>query len=110
MTTYLLGIATIPTAAALIYATWRLWQWLLDNRIIAVIVGRITGRMMPQKLYDRAIFAVRVALCSRIWGIDLPGKISILVTVGRTATTPGLHLRAAGVLTDELTATEPTSA
>lgn len=107
MTHYLLGMATLPTVAAVVYGSHRLWWWLKDNRAIAAVVARIVGVRMPQKLHDRAVFGVRVATCQRVWGVDLPGRVSILVTAGRTRLNPDVWLRAASALTWALSEANP---
>jgi len=107
MTQYLLGLATLPTVAALLYGAHRLWWWLKDNGAIAVLVARIVGVRMPQRLYDRAVFAVRIATVIRVWGVDLPGRVSVIVTAGRTPVGSAVFERAASALTGALSGAEP---
>lgn len=107
MTHYLLGLATLPTVAAVVYGAHRLWWWLKDNGAIEMVVARIVGIRMSQKLHDRAVFGVRVATCQRVWGVDLPGRVSILVTAGRIPVGFAVFERAASALTGALSEAEP---
>lgn len=92
MTRYLLGLATLPVLAAALFALGWCWRWIRDNEWITNV---ITGRLLPHQLYRRAGFGIRIAACKRVWGVDLPGKISILFTAGYDPIEPGLIDQAA---------------
>jgi hypothetical protein len=108
VTPYLLGLVTLPVLAATLFALGWCWRWIRDNEWITNI---ITGRLLPHQLYRRAHFGIRITACKRVWCVDLPGKIGILVTAGYDRIEPELYDQAAravcGVLAPETEARVP---
>ena len=75
---YLAGLATLPMVTALAYSAYRTWRWAKHCGLSEYLALRILGAT-PHAPVDRARWSIEVARSRRIWGIDLPGRMSVML-------------------------------